>query len=102
MGGTVKDWTWDGGYGFKLLVTANLRDFQDYLSRSRKYSHLHNCNICFMVNLCTDDKLTRVLWNINPWDNIPVHVVYDIQKGSAYICYRDVLYTWRMSFIHQF
>ena len=98
----------DGGqpaYGFELLVATSVRDFDNHLSRSRKYSVLHNCAICFMVNLCTDEKLVGYFGE-SISGVIPVHVVYNINNGSAILYFRDtqkdVLMKgceWRMSFI---
>lgn len=89
----------DGGhptYGFKLLVTTSVRHFDNHLSCSRQYSVLRDCAICFMVNLCTDDKLVGYFGEQPDYFGeviphvIPVHMVYDSKKRSANIYYGDI------------
>lgn len=74
-------------YGFELVVEANEKNFDEHLDRANYYSNLHGCSM-YMINLCTDNKLTNNFGSKYP-EVTSVHIIYDMSKGMADIVYED-------------
>ncbi|CAG8613558.1 18664_t:CDS:2, partial [Dentiscutata erythropus] len=74
-------------YGFELTVEANQRKFDEHVVRTVCYRDIHKCRI-FVINICTNDKLVDYFGQKHE-DVVPLHVLYNIDKGTADIIYED-------------
>ncbi|CAG8725901.1 11588_t:CDS:2, partial [Rhizophagus irregularis] len=56
----LKDGFPNPAYGYKLVVTATKKVFDDHVKRAKHYSKLHKCSSMYLVHLCNieNDKLS--------------------------------------------
>ncbi|CAB4463188.1 unnamed protein product [Rhizophagus irregularis] len=86
----LKDGFPNPAYGYKLVVTATKKVFDDHVKRAKHYSKLHKCSSMYLVHLCNieNDKLSDYFGQ-ECSDITPVHVIYDKNNGTAKLIYKN-------------